>query len=655
MRHALPRPRRGGWLVALLLIALAIVVWRVDPNEFVAPLQARIKLATGRDVSIGSGIELKVSLTPRLVVHEFALANAPWGNAPQMVTAKELDIQVALLPLLHERFEVIRVNLVEPSIALETDAQGRTNWDFGGGPSGATPRAGDTPSPAAFGVGNVAVTNGVVTYRDGKSGSVTRVAIETLALSAGDAQAPVNVEFRGKADDVAVALTGKLGPLESLVQHRWPYPVALSGEIGGQKASLAAKLRSGEHEVRVEELEVALGPNTVKGEVTVTTGGARPRYTVNLTAAVLTLADAARIAVAPVKVTAAARASAPSRYVFSDASLPLAMLRTADAAGDVKVGRLVVSPTREFDAVEIRFTLQDGRLDVPMLKAATFGGHVDAHASLGVPASGAPVLAVVIDARNLDLGAELAALDVRRDVKGGKTSLKADLHAHGTSLHDWAASASGNVTAIAGPATIANAKLNLDTAFDQLAKVTNPFHDKDPTTELKCAVIRLPLADGIARIDRSVAAETQKLGLSVSGTLDLRNESVDLTFRPRLREGIPIDIPQIAELVRLRGPIQHPQVTIDATASVATVASNRRGIQYRRAVGDRRGRVRRGEPRGPVPVPWRWALSRRMPQGRPRSPAPIRSTRRWASCSDADAESDNQLPSRRHLLRESVA
>jgi hypothetical protein len=102
--------------------------------------------------------------------------------------------------------------------------------------------------------------------------------------------------------------------------------------------------------------------------------------------------------------------------------------------------------------------------------------------------------------------------------------------------------------------------------------VANPFHDKDLTTELKCAVVRLPLADGIARIDRSVAAETQKLGLSVSGTLDLRNESVDLTFRPRLREGIPIDIPQIAELVRLRGPIRHPQVTVDATASVATVA-----------------------------------------------------------------------------------
>jgi hypothetical protein len=239
---------------------------------------------------------------------------------------------------------------------------------------------------------------------------------------------------------------------------------------------------------------------------------------------------------------------------------------------EMQVGRLVVSPKREFTAVDIRFTLRDGHLDVPQFKAATFGGSVDAHLTLDVPASGPPALAATVDARNLDLGAELRALDVLRDVKGGKTSLKADLHARGASLHEFAATASGNVTAITGPATIANTKLNLDNAFDQVAKATNPFRDKDPTTELKCAVVRLPLAAGIAHIDRSVAAETQKLGIFVSGTLDLRNESIDVTFKPQLREGIPIDVSQIAELVRLRGPLRDPQVTIDAMASATTIA-----------------------------------------------------------------------------------
>ena len=187
-----------GGLVALLFVAIAIAVWGVDPNELAAPIQARIKQVTGRDAAIRGSIDLKLSLTPRLVVHDIALANAPWGRAPSLVAAKQLDVEVALLPLLRRRFEVIRVELIEPSIALETDAQGRANWDFDAKAGAAPPAAGDTAHPAAFGVGNFAMTRGVLTYRDGKSGAETKVAIDSLTLSARDAQSPVNAEFRGK-------------------------------------------------------------------------------------------------------------------------------------------------------------------------------------------------------------------------------------------------------------------------------------------------------------------------------------------------------------------------------------------------------------------------------------------------------------------------
>jgi len=567
----------AGGLVSLLLVVVAIAIWRIDPNDYIAPIEARIKQVTGRDAAIRGGIDLKVSLTPRLVAHDLALANAPWGQAPAMISAKQLEIEVALLPLLQRRIEVIRAGLVEPAIALETDAHGHANWDFNGPAAGAAPTGGAGGSLAAFGISNFAVTNGTLTYRDGKSGAVTKMAVDSLTLSARDSQSPANTEFRGKVDDVAVALRGQLGPLDSLVNHRWPYLIALAGEIDGHKATIGTKLRVDGDTVHMDELDIAIGPNAIKGTISVVTGGARLRYNISLTAPLLSMAHAAMPAgahgnPAGASPAAASGSRASSAYLISDASLPLAMLRTADAAGDIKVGRLVVSPTREFTAVEIRFTLNAGRLEVPLLKAATFGGNVDAHATLDVPASGAPTLALTIDARNLDLGAELAALDVRRDVKGGKTSVKADVHARGASLHDWAASASGNFTAIAGPATLANANLNLDSAFDRVAKAANPFRERDPTTELRCAVIRLPLSAGIARIDRSVAAETQKMGVSVSGTLDLRNESIDVTFRPQLREGISIDIPQIAELVRLHGPLRHPQVSIDAVASATTAA-----------------------------------------------------------------------------------
>jgi hypothetical protein len=109
----------------------------------------------------------------------------------------------------------------------------------------------------------------VLTYRDGKSGAETKVGIDSLTLSARDAQSPVQAEFRGKFDDMALAMTGQLGPLESLVQRRWPYPFTLDGEIDGQKAKIGARLRVDGETVHIEELEAAVGPNVVKGNVSV--------------------------------------------------------------------------------------------------------------------------------------------------------------------------------------------------------------------------------------------------------------------------------------------------------------------------------------------------------------------------------------------------
>jgi len=142
----------AGGLVALLLIAVAIAVATVDPNRFVAPLAARVKAETGRTLAIGGPIDISVSLEPKIVLPDVSFGNAPWSKTPQMLTAKRVEAQIALLPLLSRRFEVIRFTLVEPTISLETDAAGHGNWEFStssapSAPSGTQPAA----AGAAFG------------------------------------------------------------------------------------------------------------------------------------------------------------------------------------------------------------------------------------------------------------------------------------------------------------------------------------------------------------------------------------------------------------------------------------------------------------------------------------------------------------------------
>jgi len=121
----------AGGLAGLVLLAVAIAVATVDPKTLIGPVRDRVKVETGRDLVFGGPLELALSLEPKLVANDVTLSNAPWAATPQMAKAKRVEIQVALLPLLHKRFEAPEVALVGPFITLETDALGRANWDLG--------------------------------------------------------------------------------------------------------------------------------------------------------------------------------------------------------------------------------------------------------------------------------------------------------------------------------------------------------------------------------------------------------------------------------------------------------------------------------------------------------------------------------------------
>ena len=559
-----------GGVVALLLIAVAVAVRSVDVNEFIGPIQQRVKDATGRDLTIRGGIDLKLGLTPSLVIDDVSLGNASWGKQPQMVTAKRIEAEVALLPLLRRRFEIVRFKLVEPTISLETDARGRANWEF---PS--PPAAGGTSAPARSGgtlagflIGDIAISDGALTYRDGKTGDITTVVIEDLSVHARDAQSPISGRFRGRINDTTVALEGDFGPLDQLLRQRWPYPVTVQGEISGKKAMVNSRVSVQDNAIALDGLEIGAGTTRLTGQMTVTTGGPRPSLAFTLAAPALTLTDLALTAQANLN---AAKAASKSRYVFSDAPTDVAALQAVDATGELAIDKLLLPDGRHLDQVHVRLSLQDGKLDVPVLQAAALGGSAQARMHIDATRTGDPAMTVHLEARDLDLAAILALFDVQRQVRGGKTEVKADITTHGASPRQWASDATGNVTAVVGPASLANST-GSDSAFDRVSEAVNPFRKVDASTELRCAVLRLPLKNGVATVDRSIAIETNKVAASASGTLDFRSETLDLSIKPQIRQGIPINISEVASLVRVRGQFTAPTVGIDTAASVATLA-----------------------------------------------------------------------------------
>ncbi len=258
--------------------------------------------------------------------------------------------------------------------------------------------------------------------------------------------------------------------------------------------------------------------------------------------------------------------------IFGEQAIDFSALLALDADSDLTVGTLVLPEGRKLENVHVQFSVRDGKLDAPLLQASVLGGTARGRLSIDATRAHDPALALHLDAKDMDLGALLQALHVPREVRGGKTELNLDVTTRGESPRAWARDASGTVLMVTGPATLVHTDRDLDSALNKLAKAINPFYKVDPSTELECAVIRLPLKDGVAQIDHSIALETAKFGATAVGTLDFRNETLELAIRPQVRHGIRIDVPQVASLVRFEGPFRSPAVHIDAAGSVAAVA-----------------------------------------------------------------------------------
>ena len=175
-------------IVAVLIVGLVVVLLTVDVSQYKGVIQDQAKAATGRDVTIGY-IKLSLSLTPAIVVSDVQVANAPWGSRPQMLTLKSLEARTQLIPLLFGTVNISGLKLVEPDLVLETNAQGKGNWEFD------TPVAssGSTGAALPLNISGVAVEGLKLAYRDGKTKGTATVAAKTADVEIDGALADLKI------------------------------------------------------------------------------------------------------------------------------------------------------------------------------------------------------------------------------------------------------------------------------------------------------------------------------------------------------------------------------------------------------------------------------------------------------------------------------
>ncbi|HHJ16699.1 MAG TPA: AsmA family protein [Gammaproteobacteria bacterium] len=252
--------------VVLLLVAAAIILpLVVDPNDYKDEIAAAVQEKTGRTLTIQGDIGLSVFPWLGLQVGPVTLSNAKGFSDRPFANMDAVEVRIKLLPLLSKQVEMDTVVLRGLQLSLETDPQGKTNWDdLAGEAAPAQPAATEaepTASPSAtevtlagLAIGGVEITDAGILWDDRKTDA--RYQIEGLSLRTG-AIAPgeaVPVELKLALDSTQPQIAGPVSFVAT---------VALSDDgqvISLQGAELGADL-SGEG-LPGGQLQAALGFDT---------------------------------------------------------------------------------------------------------------------------------------------------------------------------------------------------------------------------------------------------------------------------------------------------------------------------------------------------------------------------------------------------------
>ncbi len=164
-------------------------------------LIGQVEQALGRKITVD---KIEVTLTPvgaRLV--NFAMADDPAFSAAAFLRAKDLQVDLRLLPLLIGQFRLKRLVLESPVITIVRDARGQYNFASNARNEKSDRDSADSSKNASdrkqdsqlFLVASLNVSDGTLRYRDLKNGSELTATLINLKVNDFEWDEPFDIQL----------------------------------------------------------------------------------------------------------------------------------------------------------------------------------------------------------------------------------------------------------------------------------------------------------------------------------------------------------------------------------------------------------------------------------------------------------------------------
>ena len=576
-------------LVVIIVGGLYAVIASVDVNEYRDVIAQEAEKATGRKLVLGGELKLNVSLSPSITASDITFANAAWGSRPEMIKLRDVDVEVALVPLISGDIQVKRLVLSGLDVLLETDAKGNPNWVFASAePAAASGGQASTESGGAAlpTVNLVELRDIQLTYKDGQSGESKVVAISRLTGKADSASSPLDFELAATLNNSPIKASGKLGALAELADDKTPWPLSLSLQAGGATVkvsgsivnpmaasgmalklavsgksvsdlgplagttlpaigpySVSGDLKGSPADLSLSGLAIKMGSSDLSGKVQVKMSGSKPVVAATLSSSLLDVDDFTGPAQEKAAATETSNKSEEGgKKLFSADPLPLDALSSVDVKANVAVKKLMASGV-VLEGIDLVAVIKGGKADVNLKKGSLSGGALSARITAD-GRKGASGITAKFKATDVNVGKMLKEMEIT-ELLEAKVSTSADVKGKGASVRAIMAGLNGNLDVVSTEAVVGSKYLDL-IAADLLTSLV-PGGDKKDETKVNCFVTSFNIKQGIAT-NSVFLFDTARVVITGEGNINLRDETIDLQFKPKPKDAsllslaVPIDV-----------------------------------------------------------------------------------------------------------------
>jgi AsmA protein len=574
-------------LVLLCGAYIALYGW----NWLRAPVERYALHKTGRELAIAGDLTVRWGW-PVLRLHaaKVSFANPAWAQERQMVAARGVEVSVSLPQLLQRTVAFPEVRLDQATVFLEQASGGRKSWLLD---------LAQQDENARITIGRIALINGTLGYDHTDERTRLRAHLSSTNATTGGQAGELVFQVQGRYKDQAVQVLGSGGPVLALRDTGLPYPITLDAAVGPThlkaKGSITGlltlagvdvqmALRGGSLEQlypllgiafpatpayaaqgylmhigriwRFEQFSGRVGSSDLAGFVQVVTGGKRPVLTADVRSQRLALDDLGTVigTRAGNNATQAPRPPGPKR-VLPDLPFNTERWDSVDAEVQLRAKTLARAKALPLEDLVLHLSLRDKVLTLDPLNFGLAAGELNAKITLDGRTQ--PIQAhAQVRAKKVLLSKLFPTIDLSKSSMG-EIHGEFDLAGSGNSVGTMLATANGKLGLVVSGGQIS--KLLMEKAGLHLWEIMNLSLTGDKLVKLRCAVADFDVKQGRMQTD-ALVFDTEITTLLGTGSIDLKQEQLDLTLNPHTKNTSPLSL---RSPIYIRGSFAQPRAGVD--------------------------------------------------------------------------------------------